>query len=106
MKARQSADPAPTADVPTLLALARSPTPRDAEWALGQLARLALAGEKIDGLAVSGIAGAVRTIADYQKMDVTGLNPHALNGKLPPSRAKNNSLAKNNSQGEDINLTK
>ncbi len=57
VKARQSADPAPTADVSTLLALARSRTPRDAEWALGQLARLALAGEKIDGLAVSGIAG-------------------------------------------------
>lgn len=55
IKARQSA--APTVDVPTLLALARSRTPRDSEWALGQLAKLALAGQEIDGFSVSGVAG-------------------------------------------------
>ena len=55
VKARQSAEP--TVDVPTLLALARSRTPRDSEWALGQLARLALAGQEIEGFSLSGVAG-------------------------------------------------
>ena len=55
VKARQCA--APTVDVPTLLALARSRTPRDSEWALGQLAKLALAGQEIEGFSVSGVAG-------------------------------------------------
>ena len=55
IKARQSA--APTVDVPTLLALARSRTPRDSEWAWGQLAKLALAGQEIEGFSVSGVSG-------------------------------------------------
>ncbi len=55
VKARQTA--LPTVDVPTLLALARSRTPRDSEWALGQLAKLALAGQEIEGFSVSGVAG-------------------------------------------------
>lgn len=55
VKARQSLEP--TLDVPTLLALARSRTPRDSEWALGQLARLALSGQEIEGFSVSGVAG-------------------------------------------------
>jgi hypothetical protein len=38
-------------DTPTLLALARgSRTPRDADWALAQLAKRAMAGEQIEGL--------------------------------------------------------
>lgn len=55
IKARQSA--ALTVDVPTLLALARSRTPRDSEWALGQLAKMALSGQEIEGFSVSGVAG-------------------------------------------------
>ncbi len=55
VKARQSA--LPTVDIPTLLALARSRTPRDSEWALGQLAKLALAGQEIEGFSVFGVAG-------------------------------------------------
>jgi len=55
VKARQSLEP--TVDVATLLALARSRTPRDSEWALGQLARLALSGQEIEGFSVSGVAG-------------------------------------------------
>ena len=55
VKARQSAEP--TVDTATLLALARSRTPRDAEWALGQLAKRALAGQKIEGFTVTGTAG-------------------------------------------------
>ena len=55
IKARQSA--APTVDVATLLALARSRTPRDSEWALGQLAKMALAGQEIEGFSVSGVSG-------------------------------------------------
>jgi hypothetical protein len=45
------------ADVPLLLDLARSGTPRDAEWALGELARLAVAGQPIEGIEVEGVAG-------------------------------------------------
>jgi|GEM_PF-2173597 Uncharacterized conserved protein len=54
IKERQSAAPAPTVNVPTLLSLARGAdgTARDAEWALSQLARLALSGQSIDGLTV------------------------------------------------------
>ena len=55
VKARQGLEP--TLDVATLLALARSRTPRDSEWALGQLARLALSGQEIEGFSVSGVAG-------------------------------------------------
>lgn len=55
VKARQTVEP--TVDVPTLLALARSRTPRDSEWALSQLARLALAGQEIEGFSVTGVAG-------------------------------------------------
>lgn len=52
-----ASDPA-SADVETLLALARgSGTPRDAEWAMTQLARLALSGRQIDGLSIEGVAG-------------------------------------------------
>jgi hypothetical protein len=54
VKARQGKADAPTVDVDTLLALARGVdgTPRDAEWALTQLTRLALSGQKIEGFAV------------------------------------------------------
>jgi hypothetical protein len=54
VKARQDRAEAPTVDVPTLLALARGAdgTPRDAEWALAQLTRLALSGVEIEGFAV------------------------------------------------------
>ncbi|MDX1935341.1 MAG: hypothetical protein SFU56_22305 [Capsulimonadales bacterium] len=46
-------------DVETLLELARGVgTPRDAEWALTQLARRALAGERIPGFAIEGVTGA------------------------------------------------
>jgi len=56
VKKRQDTDA--TLDVRTLLELARGKgTPRDAEWALSQLARRALAGEKIEGFAVEGVAG-------------------------------------------------
>ena len=55
VKARQTVEP--TVDVPTLLALARSRTLRDSEWALGQLARLALSGQEIEGFSVTGVAG-------------------------------------------------
>jgi hypothetical protein len=43
-------------DVATLLEMARSRTPRDAEWALSQLAHLALEGREIEGLYVEGVA--------------------------------------------------
>jgi hypothetical protein len=56
VKARQTVEP--TVDADTLLALARGTgTPRDAEWALGQLARRALAGETVEGVTVDGPAG-------------------------------------------------
>lgn len=44
-------------DADTLLEIARSRTPRDAEWALAQLARLALDGQAIEGLSIEGVAG-------------------------------------------------
>lgn len=48
----------PAVDTATLLELARgSATPRDAEWALSQLARRALAGEQIPGFSLDGVAG-------------------------------------------------
>ncbi|MBC8104834.1 MAG: hypothetical protein H7Z41_19845 [Cytophagales bacterium] len=55
VKARQESLPAGTQDggveTATLLALARgATTPRDADWALSQLVRRAMAGEAIDGL--------------------------------------------------------
>jgi len=54
VKQRQErATPSAQVDLATLLALARGTgTPRDAEWALSQLAKRALAGEKIDGLEI------------------------------------------------------
>ena len=55
VKARQSAEL--TVDIPTLLALARSRTPRDSEWALGQLTKLALSGLEIEGFTLTGVAG-------------------------------------------------
>jgi hypothetical protein len=51
VKVRQ--DKESVVDTPTLLALARgSRTPRDADWALAQLAKRAMAGETIEGLEV------------------------------------------------------
>ena len=55
VKTRQSLEP--TVEVATLLALARSRTPRDSEWALGQLTKLALAGQEIEGFTLTGVAG-------------------------------------------------
>ena len=53
MKQRQEREH--TVDVETLLAMARGTgTPRDAEWALSQLALRALAGETIPGFALEG----------------------------------------------------
>ena len=49
---KQRLTTAPSQDVPLLLELARSRSPRDAEWALGQLAQLALTGVEINGLTV------------------------------------------------------
>jgi hypothetical protein len=49
------AEPSP-ADVAMLLEMARSRTPRDAEWALAQLALLSLQGVKVEGLMVEGEA--------------------------------------------------
>ncbi len=40
-------------DIPLLLELARGRSSRDAEWALGQLARLAVAGVEIEGVEVA-----------------------------------------------------
>jgi len=55
VKARQTA--AQTVDTATLLSLARGQTPRDREWALTQLARMAAGGAEIDGVTVEGVAG-------------------------------------------------
>ena len=53
VKRRISAQPTENApDLPTLLEMARSRTPRDSEWAMQQLARLALEGREIDGVTV------------------------------------------------------
>lgn len=46
-----------TPDVAALLELARGRNRRDREWALEQLARLALAGHEIEGLTLDGAAG-------------------------------------------------
>ncbi len=45
-------DAEPSQDIPLLLELARGRSSRDAEWALGQLARLALTGVEIEGVEV------------------------------------------------------
>ncbi len=50
-------DKQPTPDIPLLLEMARSRTPRDADWALGQLAKLALEGVEIPGFTLDGVAG-------------------------------------------------
>jgi len=44
-------------DGAALLELARGQTERDRDWAMEQLARLAMAGESIDGLTLDGIGG-------------------------------------------------
>ena len=46
-----------TPDIALLLELARSRTTRDADWALGELAKLALSGVEIPGFTVEGAAG-------------------------------------------------
>ncbi len=56
VKARQNVE-GPTVDTDTLLALARSRTARDSEWAWEQLARLAQSGSEIEGVTLSGVAG-------------------------------------------------
>ena len=50
-------DKAPVTDTALLLELARGGTPRDAEWALSQLARLAAEGTAVEGLSLEGVAG-------------------------------------------------
>ena len=55
VKARQSVEQ--SVDVETLLALARGRTARDAEWALAELAKRAMAGSQIEGVAVDGVVG-------------------------------------------------
>jgi hypothetical protein len=47
----------PGVDAAVLLEMARGNTPRDAEWALAQLARLAAEGQTVEGVAVEGPAG-------------------------------------------------
>ncbi len=47
---------APLADTKTLLEIARGRTPRDAEWALSQLARRALDGGAVEGVEVGDLA--------------------------------------------------
>lgn len=56
-RSRPSQTPDDHLDTATLLEIARSRTPRDAEWALAQLARLALDGQAIEGLSIEGVAG-------------------------------------------------
>ncbi len=46
-----------TPDVSLLLSLARSGTPRDAEWAMSELGRLAASGVAVEGVSVEGVAG-------------------------------------------------
>lgn len=55
VKARQSVEQ--SVDAETLLTLARGRTARDAEWALAELAKRAIAGDQIDGVAVDGAVG-------------------------------------------------
>ncbi|MBC8135688.1 MAG: hypothetical protein H8F28_07375, partial [Fibrella sp.] len=55
IKARQTAEP--SVDVATLLAVARGRTPRDADWALSELARRVADGETIAGITVEGVIG-------------------------------------------------
>jgi hypothetical protein len=57
VKQRVSQAAQPAVDKATLLEMARSRTPRDAEWAWQQLARLAQAGETIEGLTIEGVNG-------------------------------------------------
>ncbi len=55
IKARQTGEG--SLDVATLLTLARARTPRDAEWALGELARRVSRGEVIEGVVLEGVVG-------------------------------------------------
>ncbi|GAB4461590.1 MAG: hypothetical protein OHK0029_27070 [Armatimonadaceae bacterium] len=56
VKVRQTAEP--TVDVQVLLEMARSKgNPRDAEWALAELAKRAMAGEEIFGFSLEGVVG-------------------------------------------------
>jgi len=59
VKRRLAATPPTEAalDTAALLELARGRTERDREWALEQLARLALSGAPVDGIVVDGIGG-------------------------------------------------
>ena len=57
VKARLSVPNPFGTDTALLLELARSGTPRDAEWALGELARLAADGQAVEGLSLEGVAG-------------------------------------------------
>ena len=57
VKQRLHRTPAPQIDTTTLLEMARSTTPRDAEWALQELARFALAGEVVEGVQIDGVGG-------------------------------------------------
>ena len=50
-------DAQPSHDVSLLLEMARSRSSRDAEWALGQLAQLALQGVEVEGLEVAATSG-------------------------------------------------
>ena len=55
IKTRQTAES--TLDIATLLTVARGRTPRDAEWALGELARRVARGEVVEGVTVDGVVG-------------------------------------------------
>ncbi len=57
VKQRVGQQPAPNLDKAVLLEMARSRTGRDAEWAMQQLVRLALAGETVEGLEILGAGG-------------------------------------------------
>ncbi len=48
---------APLADTKTLLEIARGRTPRDAEWALSQLARQIMDGAEVEGVEIGEMAG-------------------------------------------------
>ncbi len=61
VKQRLASTPPPAleaqVDTAALLELARGTTPRDREWALAQLARLAMAGESVEGFSVDAVGG-------------------------------------------------
>ena len=57
VKQRLSQTTPTSLDKATLLEMARSRTPRDAEWALQQLVRMVQAGESVEGLEILGASG-------------------------------------------------